>query len=379
MNEQRNTKHAALQQGLDSQSVGLLPVLLLMLLSSFYPYRISFIVAVVCCAGSVLLFGSLFKDRVYVFMLLPVSLTLVFYSLFISSSLEPSLYNYTPLITEWLLVALLSLTGSFRRPIFKYVRKSKRPVLKYAQFRTALMEYFYVAQIVQNLYTLHFFILLFYVIFEINLNVKVDRFLYHEAPFIIGMLVVIYEQVRLFIVKRRLRQEIWLPVLDVNGKVIGRIAYSVSLNSSAKYRHPVVRVAVVCRGMLYLTRNAAGSPVSPGTLDYPFLGYVMFKRTLEQTLKELIGRYMPGDLLNPRFLIRYLFENKNVCSLVSLYVATLKSEEDFKKYIRHTDGKLWTKKQIEANLHKGVFSEYFEKEYACLQHTVLLSEELYPE
>ncbi|MDR1103227.1 MAG: hypothetical protein LBL42_05670 [Tannerella sp.] len=369
-------KEVTLKHELSSQATGLLPLLLLMALSALYPNRISFVFTAVICTGSLVLFSCLWRKNIFLFMLLPVAAALALYSVFFYSGLESALYTYTPLITEWMLVVTLSLSGTFRRTVLRRIRKSGHPVRKQAQFRTAVAEYFHVAQIVQNLYTLHFFALLFYIIlFESHRVTGVERFLYHQAPFVIGLLVIVYEQVRLYLVHRRLQQEKWLPVLNGKGKVIGRIAYSVSIGSSAKHCHPVVRVAVVCRGMLYLTKLAADSPVSPGALDYPILGYVLFKRTLEQTIRDLAGRIMPRRLLNLHFLVRYLFQDEKVCSLVSLYATTLKSEDEFVKYIGSASGKLWTRKQIEENLGKGVFSKYFEEEYPYLQNTVLLAEE----
>ncbi|MDR2042738.1 MAG: hypothetical protein LBP98_10590, partial [Tannerella sp.] len=283
-------KEIRCQQGLNSQAMGLLPLLLLMMLSIYYPSHISFVFTTAICIGSLALFSSLCGKKVFLFTLLPVALTLMLYSVFFYSSLESTLYTYTPLVMEWLLVMILSLLGTFRRMLLRRVRKSGHPIMKQVSFRTALTEYFHVAQIIQNLYTLHFFTLLFYIIFFEGIRVAgVERFLYHQAPFVIGMLIIAYEQVRLYLMRKRLQEEKWLPVLDGTGKVIGRIAYSVSLGSNAKHRHPVVRVAVISRGMLYLTRRAADSPVSPDTLDHPFLGYVPFKRTQEQTLRELIG------------------------------------------------------------------------------------------
>ncbi|MDR1456189.1 MAG: hypothetical protein LBJ01_11095 [Tannerella sp.] len=369
-------KEKSRKQGLNSQATGLLPLLLLMVLNALYPSRISFVFTLVICTGSLALFGALFRKNIFLFMLLPVTAALVLYSVFFYSSLEPALYNYTPLITEWLLVIVLSLLGTFRRLILRKIRKSGPPVRKQAHFRTALTEYFHVAQIVQNLYTLHFFALLFYIIFfEDNRITAVERFLYHQAPFVIGLLIIVYEQVRLYLMGKRLEQEKWLPVLSAGGKVIGRIASSVSLGSSARHLHPEVRVAVICRGMIYLTRRAADSPVSPGALDYPFQGYVLFRHTPEQTVRELVGRIMPWHLLNIRFLIRYLFQDGKIHSQVSLYATTLKSEDEFIKHAGSASGKLWTRKQIEENLGKGIFSSYFEKEYPYLQDTVLLAGE----
>lgn len=377
MNKFQMKREASLKQGLSSQASGLLPLLLLMALSALYPNRISFVFTAVICTGCLVLFCCLWRKNIFLFMLLPVAAALVLYSVFFYSGLESALYSYTPLITEWLLVVTLSLLGTFRRIILRQIRKPGHPVKKQAHFRTAVAEYFHVAQIVQNLYTLHFFALLFYIIlFESRRVTEVEHFLYHQAPFVIGLLIIVYEQVRLYLVQKHLQQEKWLPVLDDKGKVIGRIAYSVSIGSSAKHCHPVVRVAVVCRGMIYLTERAPDSPVSPGALDCPILGYVPFRRTPEQTIRDLAGRIMPRRLLNLHFLVRYLFQDGNVRSLVSLYATTLKSEDEFVKYIGPANGKLWTKKQIEDNLGKGVFSKYFEEEYPYLQNTVLLAEDI---
>ena len=157
-----------IRKGLNNQAVGLLPLLLLMFLNNFYTYLVSFVIAGVFCVVSCFTFWGLFRGRKYQFMLLPTALTLILYSLFLFLRLEPVLYLHSPLIAEWLLVAVLSVIGFSKRPIIGRVRKSNRPALKRAPLRTALNEFFFVAQIAQNIYTLHLFILLFYMILPEN-------------------------------------------------------------------------------------------------------------------------------------------------------------------------------------------------------------------
>ncbi len=366
-----------IRNGLNNQAVGLLPLLLLMFLNNFYTYIVSFVIAVVFCMVSIVAFWGLFRGRRYQFMLLPTAITLILYSLFLVLRLEPVLYLHSPLITEWLLVAVLSVLGFSKRIIIVKVRKSARPALKRVQLRTALNEFFFVAQIAQNIYTLHLFILLFYMILPDSYqDIRVERLLYREAALLIGIGIIVYEQIRLSMMKHGLAEEKWLPVLDKQGKVIGRIAYSVSLGMEAKhYCHPVVRVAVVYDGMLYLVKRASDSPVSPDMMDYPFYGYVLFKQTLEQAVRDIVGRSLAKEMPKPRFLIRYPFENERVTQSVSLYVMTLRTEADFVQYVKRAEGKLWTTRQIEENLQQGLFSEYFEHEYPYLQHTVLLAEQ----
>ena len=113
--------------------------------------------------------------------------------------------------------------------------------------------------------------------------------------------------------------------------------------------------------------------VSPDTMDYPFHNYVLFRHSIDSTVKETLGSLAQDKSIAPRFLIRYTFENEKVKHLVSLYVICLRTEEQLNQCKRRS-GKLWTAKQIEENLSSGVFSEYFEKEFAYLQNTILFAE-----
>ena len=166
-------------------------------------------------------------------------------------------------------------------------------------------------------------------------------------------------------------------MVDVKGHVIGRVAYSVSLSAEARhYRHPVVRIAVMHRGMLYLSRRDADRVVSPEAIDHPFCAPILFGHTPEQTVRYLVGRNLFGKSdLKPRLLVRYAFDNERVSRLVSLYVVHLRSESTLDDYTRDREGKLWTTQQIEDNLHSGLFSEYFEQEYPYLSQTALQAEQ----
>ena len=184
---------------------------------------------------------------------------------------------------------------------------------------------------------------------------------------------ILYEQIRISMMQGSLRKEMWLPVLNDGGKVIGCIARSVSRSLPKKYYHPVVRVAVIYQGMLYLVNRGKKSFVSPDTIDYPFYSYVLFRHCIESTVRETMGGLGEKEDVMPRFLIRYTFENEKVKHLVNLYVMCVRSEKVMDQ-IKQPNGKLWTSKQIEENLGSGVFSEYFEQEFAYLQNTVLLAE-----
>ncbi len=362
------------KKGLDNQAVGLMPLLLFMFLDNYFSYLLSFMIGISFCFVCLFLYQALSKDKIYQFLLLPSAATLILYSVFLCLRLEPVLFIYSPLITEILLVVVLAFMGFARRLLLKRIRNSDYPAYKRTLMRTTLNEFFFVAMLVQNLYTLHLFVILVYSILpETMQDVRIERFLYRELGILIGVFLILYEQVRISMVQGSLRKEMWLPVLNDNGKVVGCIARSVSRSLPKKYYHPVVRVAVVHQGMLYLVKRGKKSFVSPDTIDYPFCSYVLFKHTIEATACETMGELGKKDDLKPRFLIRYTFENDKVKHLVNLFVVCVRSEELMEK-IKRPSGKLWTTKQIEENLGAGVFSEYFEQEFGYLQNTILYAE-----
>lgn len=200
------------KKGLDNQAIGLLPLLLFMFLDNYFSYLLSFIIGVAFCLVSIILFQMLSKDKVYQFMLLPSAGTLVLYSVFLCLKLEPVLFIYSPLITEVLLVVALAIVGFTRRTVIQRIRDSKRPTFKRTMLRTALNEFYFLAQLVQSLYTLHLFIILLYSILpEAMQNMRTERFLYRELGVVIGVLVIVYEQIRLSLMRGSLRKEMWSP------------------------------------------------------------------------------------------------------------------------------------------------------------------------
>lgn len=216
------------KRNLDNQAIGLVPLLLFMF------WIIIFIFVILHNRRYLLfrlyfLFQILSKDKVYQFLLLPAATTLVLYSIFLCLRLEPVLFIYSPLITEVLLVVVLAFLGFAKRTILRRIRTSQHPTYKRTLMRTTLNEFFFVAQLIQNLYTLHLFIILVYSILpETMQSVRMERFLYRELGIVIGVFLILYEQIRISMMQGSLRKEMWLPVLNDGGKVIGCIARSVS-------------------------------------------------------------------------------------------------------------------------------------------------------
>lgn len=362
-----------LRKGIENQSVGLLPILLFMFLDNFFDYRLSFMVAVLFCALSITLYYFLRKDSMYLYMLMPATVTLVLYSLFMCLQVYPVLYIYSPIVIEMLLVGVLSVAGFFKRTMYRRVREMDTGMFDKFQMRSFLNEFYFITPVIKRVYMLHLFAVLAYGIFPDSMqSIVFERFLLRTLPVLLGLGLILYEQLRLIALQYRLDQETWLPVLSDDGKVIGRIAGSVSKSVPKKYYHPVVRVMVVHKGLLYLRKREVNAYVSPGKWDTPYYCHIQFKQTIEDAARIVAADLIENLSVVPHFLVRYKHETEKVKHLVSLYAICLNDEQ---AEILNLDGaKFWTPGQIEQDLQQGVFSEYFQEEYDYLRNTVMLAE-----
>lgn len=363
----------------ENQALGILPLLLFLLLDNYISYLQAYTVSAIFCVLSMFVFHILRKDKIYSFMLLPSFLTLILYAFFlIFMRVEEVLAVYTPLITEILLIIVLTVVKIVKKPLLHRVRDAQHPAYEKTHNLTMLNEFFFIAQLFRNLYILHLLGIAFYNILPEEMkDIRFNRFLYRDMGLIIGVAVIVYEQIRLLMVRGRLKKEMWLPVLNDKGSVIGCIAYSVSRLLPKKYYHPIVRIALVHKGMLYLAKRDEYAYVSASMIDYPFYRYVLFRQSIEaaaqeavEGLKTLVGK------IQPRLLIRYTFENERVKHQISLFVICIQDEQVIEQYKQVQDGKLWSIQQIEENLGKGIFSVYFEREFSYLKNTILLAENL---
>ena len=204
-------------------------------------------------------------------------------------------------------------------------------------------------------------------------SITFERFLLRSLPVIIGICIILFEQLRLFLLLYQLENETWLPVLSDEGRVIGRIASSVSKSVPKKYYHPVLRVMIVCDGKLFLTRRDFRAYVSPGKWDTPLYCHIKFRQTIEDSLYSLAANLMDKYSIVPHLLVRYIRETEKVKHQVSLYMVNVTNSQLADLNI--SNGKLWTFGQIKSDIENGIFSEYFNEEYSYLSNTIMLAEQ----
>ena len=169
-----------------------------------------------------------------------------------------------------------------------------------------------------------------------------------------------------------LRNEKWLPIINESGTVSGKITYSQSINKKNEYLHPIVRIALIHNGKLFLNEKENIEANNKPCLDYPFERHVLYKETIEEAVVKTLESNGSKPALNHNcnYLFHYIHRSEKIHRLVYFYVCHI-HDDSLLKELNLSNGKWWLRKQIKENLNTGLFSAFFENEFEFLDSTVL--------
>ncbi len=353
-------------------ALGLLPWLIFVIIQNFTSYNNALIIGFISWV-LFMIYYSFIKQNQVIQILLKISGGVLLVQVVCPIIRIPELY--TTIFCEIILLVVLWFFNHFKQKIKRsYLRRESSYTKKSKSL--ALSEMFYVIHICRDTLFIHLTIVFIYSLLPEDFHLELlDKFIYKQLGIILMTLVILYEHVRLSIIKRKLAKEDWLPVCNETGRIIGKVAKSISFKSKNQFLHPVVRVALAYKGLLYLTERPSHFISNPNKIDHPFEEYIRFNQDLNSAVNEVILKRSNATDLPFRFIFKYLYKNDQTNRLIYLYIIPIHDEETMNK-ISLEGGKLWTEKQIEENLDKGVFSEYFEKEYEILKETVLMAQKL---
>lgn len=269
---------------------------------------------------------------------------------------------------EIIFIMALVITRFLKTYLSLYLGKNKGIIQK-----TFLGEFFEVAKLAQYSLTLHLFLLLLYKYSAIP-EIK-DSFLeilfYFLLPSLLLVLIIVFEEVKTKNIVKKLHQEEWLPIVKGSGEVIGKIAKSVSLKMKNRFLHPVIRVALIHNGEIYLQERPTGDVLDPSSYDHPFEKYMIFNHEINIAVRNSISRALNMQELPFRFLLKYEYNNKNTKRLIFLFASHIETEEQMQS-LSLLKGKFWSLKQIEESFNDDkVFSECFQLEYEYLKNMVI--------
>ena len=351
------------------------PFILFIVASFFVPIGFAFAIGIT--SYFLYLLSTLFiTKQTPSFILIVAGIMLVIGFTVLASSLFGTVYPESlSIVSEIILIITFSIALGLRKFFIKRTR-NKYPGEDGVAFRIRVNETYLAIRIMRNFLTIHLLIILLYKILPHQLHsCTANKIIIPGLLFAITLSIFIFEAIRISILKLKFNTENWLPIVNETGGVIGKVALSVSMVSNKSYLHPVVRIVLTHKGLFYLCERPEHSSINPGKFDYPFEKYVFFNHSLDEAVNNSLQKGTGRKDLPVKFALRYLFKNDKANQLIHLYTCRIDDEDVMRKICRGK-GKLWTEKQIEENLGKGIFSECFEKEYEILKNTVLMAEKM---
>ncbi len=182
---------------------------------------------------------------------------------------------------------------------------------------------------------------------------------------------IIYEILRVKIVRTDLLKEEWWPIVSDQGKIIGSIQHQTSLNDESKYKHPVVRVLIIDKGLILMQKRSVENLVYPGLWDSAISNHMKMEENIDQCIERTaLERYALNNL-RYMYLSTYSLEVLNEYHYAFLFVSCQQMEiKPNIVFIEQT--KWWTQQQIEQNLKAGIFTDNFILEYNLLKRSGLL-------
>jgi isopentenyldiphosphate isomerase/intracellular septation protein A len=168
-----------------------------------------------------------------------------------------------------------------------------------------------------------------------------------------------------FIKNRKYKNEEWLPLVNREGKIIGK-ATRTECHKDKNLLHPVVHLHVFnAKGDLYLQKRPMHKLVQPGKWDTAVGGHISFNETVEQSLERESFEEIGISAFTPQLLFKYEWKSDIESELVFCFVTTYTKEIKPNK-TELDGGKFWTLTEIKKQLEKGLFTPNFEHEFKLL-------------
>lgn len=355
-------------------AMGMMPAIAFFLFNSFFPYNIALVAALIvyvlyfAIGGAWLKYETPFtilNSAISFFLFIAFSFLAPFNVLYLTKA---SVFFSFFLVLVFFV--FIKIQGYFKMKIL--LNEDSSQEFKLLKFDSEIQ----LMKIVLYTQVAYLLVVLLYELLPSNYHEdSVDFIVYHAVVLIFIFFHLLYEIIHWNILRKKILNEEWLPIVDEKGGVHGRVALSVSQSAGDKYLHPVVRIALIHKGRLFLKERSSFPINESHQLDYPFERYLRFEETLDEGVKEaFIEKGVTIDLPY-RFIFHYVSKNRETNRLIYLYVCNILDENIINDF-NIGEGKWWTGKQIDENLGTGLFSPYFEKEYELLNTTVLMADRL---
>ncbi|WP_075590129.1 septation protein IspZ [Labilibacter marinus] len=167
-------------------------------------------------------------------------------------------------------------------------------------------------------------------------------------------------------VQSKYQEEEWLPIVDDEGAVLGKMPRSVA-HKKSMILHPVVHIQVFnAKGELYLQKRAENKLVQPGKWDTAVGGHVSAEESIELSLQREASEEIGLTDFKAQPFQRYKWESSIEKELVFAFICT--TDQALKPDPAEvSEGRYWTMDEIEAYIGKEIFTPNFEHEFELLK------------
>lgn len=161
--------------------------------------------------------------------------------------------------------------------------------------------------------------------------------------------------------------EEYLPLVDVEGNIIGKELRSVCHNGESMLLHPVVHLHIFNRrGELFLQKRSLNKDIQPGMWDTSVGGHVDPGEKIEEAMLREAKEEAGIEGFDYSLVKKYIWQSDMERELVHTYITTTEflpvpdpGEVD--------EGRFWTPEEIRASLGRGIFTPNFEQEWEWLR------------
>ncbi|MGF7138619.1 septation protein IspZ [Roseimarinus sediminis] len=339
---------------------GFIPLFVFIAADEIWGTRIGLIVAL--AVGLAELAYTYFRDKRFDrFILLDTALLMALGG--ISILLENDIFfKIKPAIIEGIMVLMLGLSAFTR---FDLVGGMSKRYMKGIELNEAVQQKFrQTLKVMFWIFSVHTLLVLYAAFF---LSREAWAFISGGLFYILFAVYFLYEWMKQKRAGRKMAaapvdDEEWLPAVDEEGKIIGKVLRS-KVHNGSRILHPVVHLHVMNhRKHLYLQKRPDNKLIQPGKWDTAVGGHIAFGEDVKTSLQREAWEEIGLKEFSAKPIGSYLFESEIERELVYSFLTY-----DFKGIHLHSDevqeGRFWTQKQIEQNLGKGVFTPNFELEY----------------
>ena len=332
---------------------------------------ISLIISVSLCICYAFSRLSKFKPTPSYIHIITIIAFIAFAILLLSKPFIEQYIEYGTLFFEILFVVVLWVIGFLKSKTKNlFIKEGKMKIVKVS---VRVNEFFRMISLCKIVFTIHLLIVgIYYFYLRAYHSPELTKFLFSQLVLCLIFIIIVYEHIRIYMLYKEMNAEVWLPIMNESGKVIGKVAHSVAKTTKQQFLFPVVRIALLCDNMLYLSKRKHETIVEPDKIDIPFERYLKYGQTLDDAVKQILSGSANFKNLTAKFVFKYVCKSPAAHRLIYLYVVQVPSHQ-YVDNLNLMEGKWWYEKQIEENLNKGLFSEFFEKEYEVLRNTILLA------